>query len=157
MGQLTRDFRDPTHGRYRPRDGAESGARWMWALLYLGLRRLFELVVLLLRSEATNEVELLALRHEIAVLQRQIGRPAYRPADRVLLAAMSRLLPRSSWSCFSVTPETLLAWHRRLVARRWTYPHRRPGRPRVDEESTALVLVWLGRTPGGVTAASRAS
>jgi len=67
------------------------------------LRRLFELVVLLLRSETTNEIELLALRHEIAVLRRQIGRPAYQPADQVLLAALRRLLPRSSWSCFSVT------------------------------------------------------
>ena len=109
--------------------------------------RLFELVILLLRSETTNQVELLALRHEIAVLRRQIGRPGYEPADRVLLAVLSRLLPRSSWSCFSVTPETLLAWHRRLVARRWTYPHRRPGRPRVDEETTVLVLRLARENP----------
>ena len=120
----------------------------LWTLVYLALRRLFELVVLLLRSEATNEVELLALRQENAVLRRQIGRPAYQPAGRVLLAALSRLLPRSSClNALGVTPETLLAWHRRLVARRWTYPHRSPGRPRIKEESTALVLRLARENP----------
>ena len=106
----------------------------------LALRRVLELLVVLMRSESANHVELLALRHEIAVLKRQAGRPAYQPADRALLAALSRLLPRSCWSCFSVTPETLLTWHRRLVARHWTYPHRRPGRPPVDKETTKLVV-----------------
>jgi hypothetical protein len=129
----------------------------LWAFVYLALRRVLELVIALLRSQNTNQVELLALRHEVAVLRRQGGRPAYQPADRALLAALSRLLPRSRWSCFSVTPETLLAWHRRLVARRWTYPHCRPGRPPVDEETTALVSVWRRRTLGGATAASRES
>jgi putative transposase len=140
MGQLTRAFPDsaaaatvPVMRRHPTRGG-------LWALVYLALRRLFELVIFVLRCEATNEVELLVLRQEIAVLRRQNGRPAYQSADQVLLAALSRLLPRSRWNAFGVTPETLLAWHRRLVARRWTYPHRRPGRPRVDEESTALVL-----------------
>ena len=82
------------------------------------------------------------------MLRRQIGRrPAYQPAERVLLAALSRLLPRSRWNAFGVTPETPLAWHRRLVARCWTYPHRHPGRPRVDEESTALVLRLARENP----------
>jgi putative transposase len=119
----------------------------LWAFVYLALRRVLELVLVLLRSENTNQVELLALRHEVAVLRRQVGRPAYQPADRALLAALSRLLPRSRWSCFSVTPQTLLAWHRRLVARRWTYPHRRPGRPPVDEEATALVVRLAKENP----------
>jgi len=119
----------------------------LWALVYLALRRLFELVVLLLRSDDTNEVELLALRHEIAVLRRQLGRPTYRPADRVFLAALSRRLPRSLWSCFSVTPETLLSWHRRLVTRRWTYPHRGAGRPPVAEETTTLVIRLARENP----------
>jgi hypothetical protein len=79
----------------------------LWAFVYLALRRVFELVVILMRSEQEIQVELLALRHEIAVLRRQVGRPAYQPADRALLAALSRLLPRPSWGCFSVRPETL--------------------------------------------------
>ena len=119
----------------------------LWAFVYLALHRVLELVFVLMRSESTNQVELLALRHEIAVLRRQIGRPAYQPADRALLAALSRLLPRSCWSCFSVTPETLLAWHRRLVARHWTYPHRRPGRPPVDKETTGLVVRLASENP----------
>jgi hypothetical protein len=73
------------------------------------------------RSDDANVMELLTLRHEIAVLRRQVGRPAYHPADRALLAAFSRLLPRSCWGAFDVTPATLLAWHSRLVARRWTF------------------------------------
>jgi len=126
--------------RHRVRGG-------LWAFAYLALRRLLELVVLVMRSESANQVELLALRHEVAVLRRQLGRPAYRPADRAFLAALSRLLPRSCWSCFSVTPETLLAWHRRLVARRWTYPHLRSGRPPIDEETTALVVRLAKENP----------
>jgi putative transposase len=119
-------------------------ASQLWAFAYLVLRRLLELLVLLVRSNASKEIELLVLRHEIAVLRRQVKRPVFEPSDRALLAALSRLLPRRNWDVFGVTPETLLAWHRRLVAKRWTYPHRRLGRPRVDEETTSLVL-RLGR------------
>jgi transposase InsO family protein len=119
----------------------------LWAFVYLALRRLLELVLVLLRSERTNQVELLVLRHEVALLRRQVGRPSYQPSDRAFLTALSRLFPRSSWSCFSVTPETLLAWHRRLVARRWTYPHRRPGRPPVDEKTTGLVVRLARENP----------
>ena len=119
----------------------------LWAFVYLALRRLLEFLILVIRSESTNQVELLALRHEVAVLRRQVGRPAYQPADRAFLAALSRLLPRSRWSCFSVRPETLLAWHRRLVARRWTYPHRRLGRPPVNAETAEFVLRLASENP----------
>jgi Integrase core domain len=119
----------------------------LWAFVYLALRGVLELVLVLLRSEDTNQVELLALRHEVAVLRRQVRRPIYQPADRAFLAALSRLLPRSNWSCFSVTPDRLLAWHRRLVVRRWTYPHRRPGRPPVDEQTTGLVVRLAKENP----------
>jgi hypothetical protein len=70
-----------------------SSKRGLWALVYLALRRLLELLALMIRSESANHIELLALRHELAVLRRHIGRPSYQPADRALLTALSRLLP----------------------------------------------------------------
>ena len=72
---------------------------------------------------------------------------AYQPADRALLAALSRFLPRAHWGTFGVRPGTLLAWHRRLVARRWTYPHRSPGRPSIDDETTELVVRLAEENP----------
>src|ERR1019366_5912707 len=112
----------------------------LWAFAYLSVRQIFEFIVPLTHSDDAKEIELLALRHEVAMLRRQVKRQSFDPADRAFLAALSRLLPRARWAAFGVTPATLLAWHRRMVARRWTYPHHRPGRPRVDEEVTALVV-----------------
>jgi putative transposase len=88
--------------------------------LYAIVRRLLEFVVLLGRKDRTKELEILVLRHELSILRRQVGRPRFEMHDRILLAALSRMLPRHSWAASSVRPETLLAWHRRLVARRWT-------------------------------------
>ena len=119
----------------------------LWAFAYLAVRRLLELVVLLARSHSANEVELLALRHEVVMLRRQVKRQSFSPADRAFLAALSRLLPRVRWGAFGVMPATLLAWHRRMVARRWTYPHRRRGRPRVDEDTTAVVVCLATENP----------
>jgi len=67
-----------------------------------------------------NEVEIAVLRHQLAVLHRQVSRPRYTPADRMLLATLAKLLLRERWPIFLVTPSTLLRWHRELVARRWT-------------------------------------
>jgi putative transposase len=82
---------------------------------------LFELVVLLGCAERSKELEILVLRHELSILRRQVKRPQFTPRDRLLLAALSRVLPRRSWQAFLVRPETLLRWHRRLVAKHWTY------------------------------------
>jgi putative transposase len=112
----------------------------LWSLAYLVVRRLVELMVLCCRSSGSKEVEILVLRHELSILRRQPRRPQLREADRLFLAALSRALPRRAWSAFSVSPRTLLRWHQRLVAHRWTYPHRRPGRPPVDREVEALVV-----------------
>ena len=80
-----------------------------------------------------KEVEILVLRHELAVPRRQRPRPRLQPKDRALLAALSRQLPRPRWSVFLVKPESLLCWHRRLVRRRWTYPTVPMGRPPVPD------------------------
>jgi putative transposase len=119
----------------------------LWAFVYLSVRRVLELIVLLARSDDAKEIELLALRHEVAMLRRHVKRQSFEPADRALLAALSWLLPRGRWGVFGVTPATLLGWHRRLVARRWTYPQRRPGRPKVDEQTTALVILLAKENP----------
>ncbi len=119
----------------------------MLSLLYWSLRRLLELIVLRMRSEREKEIEILVLRHQLQVLERQVARPQLRPADRALLAALSRALPRRAWSSFLVTPTTLLRWHRELVARRWTYPHRRPGRPATPDDVRALVLRLARENP----------
>jgi putative transposase len=110
-----------------------------WSFSYLVCRCLLQLVLLRRRSEAFKELEIVVLRHELSVLRRQARRPRLTMADRVLLAAASRLLPRPTWRSFMVTPATLLRWHRRLVARRWAYGGR-CGRPPIDEEIRALVL-----------------
>jgi putative transposase len=82
------------------------------------LRRLLELVVLRLRSECSKELEILVLRHQLHIMRRQVARPRLRPADRLMLAALSRSLPRWAWSSFFVSPATLLRWRRQLIARR---------------------------------------
>jgi transposase len=122
--------------------------RVILSVVYLVVRRLLELVVLLGRSEARKEVEILVLRHELAVLRRQVPRPRHQHRDRLLLAALSRLLPRQRWPIFVVTPQTVLRWHRDLVARRWTYPARGPGRPRTGKTIRDLVLRMATQNPG---------
>jgi putative transposase len=116
--------------------------------LYWVLRRLLELLVLRMRSEREKEIEIVVLRHQLHVLERQVARPQLRPADRALLAAFSRALPRRAWASFLVSPATLLRWHRELVARRWTYPHRRPGRPATSVDVRELVLRLARENPG---------
>jgi putative transposase len=117
-----------------------------WSLGYLALRCLLQIVLLRPRSDGFKELEIVVLRHELSVLRRQAGRPPLRPSDRLLLAAASRLLPRSRWGSFLVTPNTLLCWHRRLVARRWTYAGR-TGRPPIGGEIRELVLRLARENP----------
>jgi putative transposase len=120
----------------------------VWSFVYLALCRLVQLAVLLCRSERSKELEILLLRHELAILRRQRRRPRLSAVDRAVLAALARALPRSAWTTLSVRPATLLRWHRELVRRRWTYPHRRPGRPRLDRGLQALVVRLARENPG---------
>ena len=98
-------------------------------LCYVMLRRVLQLAGLRLRSHELKELEIVVLQHELAILRRQTTRPAITAVDRLFLAAASRLLPRARWPSFIVTPATLLRWHRRLVAKRWTYARPRVARP----------------------------
>jgi putative transposase len=107
-------------------------------LLYLIFIRLCGWLVLLGRSSASKNAELLVLRHEVAVLRRANPRPRLDWADRAILATLIRLLPGKLRAHRLVTPGTVLRWHRRLVARKWTYPNRM-GRPPVSAEIAGLI------------------
>jgi hypothetical protein len=98
------------------------------------------------RSVEGEELEIIVLRHELAILRRTIRRPAITAVDRVLLAVASRLLPRSRWQSFFVRPATLLRWHRHSVAKRWTYA-RPVGRPPMRRETRDLVLRLARENP----------
>jgi len=115
-------------------------------LLYLLFCQVMRWLALLARSSAAKDAELLMLRHEVAVLRRRVARPRVDWADRAVLAGLARLLPRPSWRGLLVQPATLLRWHRELVRRRWTYPHRR-GRPAIAAEIRALVLRLARENP----------
>jgi putative transposase len=108
-------------------------------LLYLVMTRVFGWLFLLGRGQASKDAEIMVLRHEVAVLRRQVTRPRLDWADRAVLAALARLLRAGPRGHRLVTPGTLLAWHRRLIQRKWTYPGK-PGRPPAGKEIRDLVL-----------------
>ena len=118
-------------------------------IVYVLVRRLLSLAVLVFRGDRAKNAELLALRHENAVLRRHAGRVRYEPADRVWLAALARLIPRTRWSdVFPVTPATLLAWHRKLAAKKYdTSRQRAPGRPPTIRSIARLVVHLAKENP----------
>jgi putative transposase len=121
------------------------------SLVYRLLRRLFGLLTVLVRSDLSKDAEVLVLRHENQVLRRQLsGRPQWDHADRLWLAALSRLVSRHRWpQVFPVAPATILRWHRDLVARKWTYTdRRRPGRPSTGTSVKTLIIRMARENPG---------
>ena len=128
-------------------------------IICLMVRLVAALAVLVFRKELAKEAELLVLRHENAVLRRHAGRVQYDAADRAWFAALTRFIPRRRWAeVFPVTPATLLAWHRRLAARKYdTSRRRRPGRPATVRRIVSSPSAWRRRTRSGATAVSTAS
>jgi hypothetical protein len=116
--------------------------------LYLIVVRLFGWLALLSRSSASKDAEILVLRHEVAVLRRQVFRPKLTWADRAILAAMARRLPPRLRHWRIVTPGSLLGWHRRLLTKKLTYPYK-PGRPPVSDEIRELVVRLARENPRG--------
>ena len=119
------------------------------SVIYLLVRCLLGCLTVLTRRQLSKDAELLVLRHENAVLRRQINRVRYQPGDRLWLAALSQLIPRARWGqIYTVTPATLLAWHRQLVTRKWDYTCRRgPGRPSTATATRKLVIRMATENP----------
>ena len=117
------------------------------SFLYRLARRAFQLVRVHRMDALAKDAEILVLRHQLAVLRRQVLRPRFSWCDRALVALLSSLVPRERWRSFLVTPETVLGWHRRLVRRHWTYPHRRPGRPALPSETVELICRLTRESP----------
>jgi transposase InsO family protein len=119
------------------------------SIVYRLVRCLLGLTAVLLRRDLSKDAELLVLRHENTVLRRQVARVHYTPTDRAWLAALSRLVPRRRWAeVFSVAPATILAWHRKMVSRRWDYTARRqPGRPPTSAAIKNLVIRMATENP----------
>lgn len=119
------------------------------SLAYALVRFLADLLLVRARSDTQLRAEVLALRHQLRVIERKVGKPGWQPGDRLLLAGLSRLLPRSGWSSLLPSPETLLRWHRELVHRTWAAYRQRPPRPRRprDPELRELILRLASENP----------
>jgi transposase len=116
------------------------------SITYLLVRKLLRLLAIDPTPD-DKDVEIAVLRHQLAVIRRQVARPRFSPTDRALLATLSRLVPRERWGSFLVTPATLLRWHRELVGRRWTFARTGVTQNALDDEAVALILRLARENP----------
>jgi putative transposase len=124
------------------------------SFVYHFVRRVIEVVRVHRMDAVAKDAEILVLRHQLAVLRRQAARPRFTWSDRALVSALARLVPRERWASFLVTPGTILRWHRALVRRRWTYPHRNHGRPALAEKTVELIVRLAQENPRWAISAS---
>ena len=117
------------------------------SFLYRLVHRAFGALSLAKSDSIAKDAEILVLRHQLAVLRRQVARPRFTWSDRAVIALLAGLVARERWTAFLVTPKTILDWHRRLVRGRWTYPHRRPGRPALERETVELIVRLARENP----------
>jgi putative transposase len=117
------------------------------SFFYRLVRRVVEFLRIHRMDAVAKDAEILVLRQQLAVLRRQVARPRFTWSDRALVAALAGLVPRERWAAFLISPETILRWHRALVRRRWTYPHRHAGRPALPEETVELILRLARENP----------
>src|ERR1035437_9324847 len=117
------------------------------SFLYRLVRRVFEAARVQRLDAAAKDAEILVLRHQLAVLRRQVDCPRFTWSDRAFVALFACLVPRECWRSFLVTPQTILGWHRSLVKKRWTYPHRGPGHPSLPEETVNLICRLARENP----------
>ena len=136
----------------RPAGLCDASAIVLHSLLYALARLMLEILIVRGRSKARLEAEVLALRHQLRVLERQVGRPRWQPGDRLYLAAISRVLPRPDWRSLLSNPDTLLRWHRELVRRKWVAYRRRPPYRPARGASGAGSPVWVAGHPSSIAA-----
>ena len=117
------------------------------SFLYRLVHRVLEAIRIHRMDAVAKDAEILVLRHQLTVLKRRVARPRFTWSDRALVSALARLVPRERWASCLVTPETILRWHRALVRRQWTYPHRRPGRPALPQETVELIVRLARENP----------
>jgi len=117
------------------------------SFVYLLIRQVLEILRVRRMDAVAKDAEILVLRHQLAVLRRQVARPRLTWSDRALISLLASLVSRERWGSFLITPQTILAWHRALVRKRWTYPHRRPGRPTLAKETVELICRLAKENP----------
>jgi len=128
-------------------DGVGEAARSAALLLLRLVHRAFGPLGLARTDVFAKDAEIFVLRHQVAVLGRQVGRARFTWSDRALIALPAGLIPQQPWTAFVVTAKTILDWHRRLVARRWTYPQQRPGRPPLERDPVDLTVRMARENP----------